>query len=280
MAIINKFLTQNPYCNDGKWISGSNFRGFFLHSVGCAQPNPMVFINNWNKSNFTYAGINGFIDDENIYITASCLDYADKVKRMPHAGKTVGNNCYIGFEMCEPSQLKYGGGASFTCSNIEAARNYCRKTYGNAVTLFAKLCTFHGKNPLTPGVIYSHNEGGKLGIAAGHVDPEHLWKGLGLPFTMNGFRQDVYNKMHKNNNNNNNQEEDYMTRTQILKELDDTYIRTYSELPSWAKSEMRELLDSGVVNGGTSYENNKDDINMYLSDIKSILVCKRMLERK
>lgn len=39
--------------------------------------------------------------------------------------------------------------------------------------------------------ICSHAEGHARGIASGHGDPEHLWKGLGLGYTMNGFRQDV-----------------------------------------------------------------------------------------
>ena len=194
--IITKYLTKNPYYNDGRWITGDNFKGFTLHSVGVGQPDPMVFWNNWNKSSYTNAGINGFIGSDNIYITAPCLETSGKVKRMPHAGKQYGNNCYIGFEMCEPSQVHYTGvGANFTCSDYAAARAFVTKTYNNAVQLFAELCKLHKKDPLTPGVIYSHNEMGKLGIGSGHVDPEHLWKGLGMSYTMDGFRQDVYKKM-------------------------------------------------------------------------------------
>lgn len=195
--IINKYITRNPYFNDGKWITGAAFKGFMLHSVGCSQPNPLVFIKNWDNSSFTYAGINGFIGEDASYITAPCLETPGKVKRMPHAGKAAGNNGYIGFEMCEPSTITYTTGASFKINNKAAAIAFTKKVYHNAVELFAELCKFHGKNPLTPGVIISHNEGGKSGVASGHVDPEHLWKGLGLPYTMNGFRQDVYNVMNK-----------------------------------------------------------------------------------
>ena len=48
-------------------------------------------------------------------------------------------------------------------------------------------------NPLVN--ICSHREGGKKGIASGHVDPEHYWTGLGMSYTMDSFRQDVKNQM-------------------------------------------------------------------------------------
>ena len=68
-----------------------------------------------------------------------------------------------------------------------------------------------------------------------------------------------------------------MNKEQILNELGDKYITEFSELPSWA-GEIRNLLDSGIINGGTSAQVNPNDINMYLSDIKAVLICKRMIE--
>jgi hypothetical protein len=41
------------------------------------------------------------------------------------------------------------------------------------------------------GVIISHKEGHKLGVASNHGDPDHLWSQLGLPYTMDTFRQAV-----------------------------------------------------------------------------------------
>ena len=246
MQIKNNYLTRNPYFNDGKWIAGSAFKGFFLHSVGVGQPNPLVFIRQWNKPSYTNAGINGFIGEDVIYITAPCLETPGKVKRMPHAGKPAGNNGYIGFEMCEPAQIHYTGGANFAVRDKAAAQAYCRKTYQNAVQLFAKLCSFHGKNPLQDGVILSHNEGGKRGIATGHVDPEHLWRGLGLPYTMAGFRQDVANAMKP-------KEEIDMTKAEVIALIDERINIALegknSTASNWAKEEFAKAVAEGITDG-------------------------------
>lgn len=247
MRIETKHLTQNPYFRDGRWITGSTFRGFFLHSVGVGQPDPLVFIRQWNKASFTYAGINGFIGADTVYLTAPCLETPGKVKRMPHAGKPAGNNGYIGFEMCEPAQIHYTRGASFTVQDKAAAQAYCRKTYQNAVQLFARLCSFHGKNPLQDGVILSHNEAGKLGIASGHVDPEHLWRGLGLPYTMAGFRQDVANAMQSQ------KEEIDMTKAEVIALIDERIQAALegknTAASDWAKDELARAVAAGITDG-------------------------------
>lgn len=246
MQIIAKYLMQNPYFLDGRWITGSAFRGFFLHSVGVGQPDPLVFIRQWDKASFTYAGINGFIGADAVYLTAPCLETPGKVKRMPHAGKPAGNNGYIGFEMCEPAQIHYTRGASFTVQDKAAAQAYCRKTYQNAVQLFARLCSFHGKNPLQDGVILSHNEAGKRGIASGHVDPEHLWRGLGLPYTMAGFRQDVANAMKP-------KEEIEMTKAEVVALIDERIQATLegknTTASDWAKYELARAVAAGITDG-------------------------------
>lgn len=74
-------------------------------------------------------------------------------------------------------------------------------------------------------------------------------------------------------------EDDYMTKDEILKELGDQYIATYDDLPNWAKPEVRELLDAGIINGGTDISVDANDIGMFLSDIKTIIVAKRLSER-
>ena len=165
---------------------------------------------------------------------------------MPHAGKPAGNNGYIGFEMCEPAQIHYTVGASFTVRDKAAAQAYCRKTYQNAVQLFARLCSFHGKNPLQDGVILSHNEGGKRGIATGHVDPEHLWRGLGLPYTMAGFRQDVANAMKP-------KEEIDMTKAEVIALIDERINIALegknTTASAWAKDELAQAVEKGITDG-------------------------------
>lgn len=246
MQILTKYITHNPFFNDGRWIAGNKFKGFFLHSVGCAQPNPLVFIRQWDNANYGRAGINGFIGADAVYLTAPCLETPGRVKRMPHAGKPAGNNGYIGFEMCEPGQIRYTGGASFTVRDWAAAQAYCRKTYQNAVQLFARLCSFHGKNPLADGVILSHNEGGKRGIASGHVDPEHLWRGLGLPYTMNSFRQDVAAAMKP-------KEEIDMTKAEVVALIDARIQAALegkgTEASAWAKDEVAQAVAAGITDG-------------------------------
>ena len=54
--IITRYITKNPYFNDGKWITGGSFDGFFLHSVVVGQPDPMVFIARWDSAGYTNAG--------------------------------------------------------------------------------------------------------------------------------------------------------------------------------------------------------------------------------
>lgn len=195
MKIIESILTQNPCYTAGKKIT---VKGLMLHSIGCPQPNASVFVTNWNKASFKDACVHAFIDGN----TGDTYQTLPWNHRGWHGGGSS-NNTHIGVEMCEPSCIKYTGGASFTCSNLESARATAKRTYESAVELFAFLCEKYNLNPLADGVIISHSEGCKRGIASNHSDPEHLWKGLGLSYTMNQFRKDVQNAMNKSNQTNN-----------------------------------------------------------------------------
>ena len=159
-----------------------------LHSVGCPQPSAKVFISQFNKSTYNRACVHAFIDanDGTVYQTLP-FDF-----RGWHAGGTA-NNTHIGVEMCEPNCIKYTSGSKFTVSDSEKAKEMVQTTYNSAVELFADLCKQYKLNPLTD--IISHAEGSKKGIASNHGDPEHLWRGVGLPYTMDSFRADVQSKM-------------------------------------------------------------------------------------
>ncbi len=187
MKLTESILTNNPCYKQGRKIT---VKGLMLHSVGCAQPSAAVFIRNWNKADYDRACVHGFIDgnDGTVYQTLP-WDH-----RGWHAGGAA-NNTHIGVEMCEPAEIKYTGGANFTVLDKVKAQVSAQKTYLSAVELFAMLCEKFSLNPTADGVIISHSEGYKRGVASGHADPEHLWRGLGLPFTMDTFRKDVEKAM-------------------------------------------------------------------------------------
>lgn len=196
MKIIESYNTKNPCYKqninptDSRY---SNFqkngpKGLMLHSIGTSQPDGKVLVNVYNNSSAS-AAVHAFIDgnDGTIYQTLP-WNY-----RGWHAGGKA-NNTHIGIEMCE-GYITYTSGANFIVKDATKAKNTATRTYNTAVELFAFLCKKYNLNPLADGVIISHNEGNKRGVASGHVDPEHWWKGLGMPYTMNGFRQDVKRAM-------------------------------------------------------------------------------------
>lgn len=197
MKKIEKFLDKN-YC----YLHPTKLdaHGIMLHSVGCNQPRAMVFINQWNNSKrdkngklVTQTAVHGFID-------ALTGDY---YQTLPYdmggwhggSGKNGSANAtYIGIEMCEPDCIKYkpnSGQFTVTKEDKPKAQEMARRTYYSAVQVFADICKEKHFDPLSPNVIISHNEGRINGIATSHIDPEHLWTGLDLPFTMDGFRHDV-----------------------------------------------------------------------------------------
>ena len=192
MQIVESFLTQNPCYKANVERADARYRkfqdegpkGLMLHSVGCAQPDASVFVNRWNKPTYTKACVHAFVD-ANSGVVMQTLPWNF---RGWHGGGSC-NNTHIGVEMCESKHIKYTGDAKFSVIDKAKAQADARRAYNSAVELFAYLCEAYAIDPET-GII-SHREGGKQGIASGHVDPEHYWHGLDLPYTMDGFRRDV-----------------------------------------------------------------------------------------
>lgn len=193
MKLIKSILTKNPCYTAGKKIA---VKGLMLHSVGCPQPRASVFISNWNRTDFDDACVHAFIDGTNgtVYQT---LPWNHRGWHCASGKNGFGNNTHIGVEMCEPACIKYTGGSTFTCSDKTTAKAIVKRTYEAAVELFAMLCKEYGLNPTADGVIISHAEGHKRGIASNHSNPEHLWRQLGMGYTMDGFRQAVKSTMGK-----------------------------------------------------------------------------------
>lgn len=156
--------------------------GVVLHSVGTPQPSAEVFVKMWQEN-------------RSKYFTHYVLDDRDIYQIMPHDRKcyhvgSPGNNKWLGIEMCEPRQLKYTSGAKFTVSDKVAAVAFAEACYHNAVWLIAHLCRTYGWDPQT--AVLTHNEISTKKLSnTDHVDPEHLWKGLGLSYSLKTLRNDV-----------------------------------------------------------------------------------------
>ena len=187
MKLIKAIVTESDCYKTGAKIK---VKGLMLHSVGCNQPSAEVFVKTWNQPNKNVC-CHGLIDgnDGSVYQTLP-WDH-----RAWHCGSS-GNDTHISVEMCEPATIKYTGGSSWADLDPTATKATVMRTYKAAVELFAYLCEMLSLNPLGDGVIVSHCEGYKRGIASNHGDPEHIWKKYGL--TMDGFRKEVKAAMNAN----------------------------------------------------------------------------------
>lgn len=187
MKIKESIVTKNPCYTCGRTIT---VKGLMIHSVGCPQPKASVFFNNWNKTSANVC-VHAVLQAD-----GTVLQLLPWNRRGWHCGsgsKGSGNNTHIGVEMTEPNTIKYTGGSSYTDLNPTATRDFVLKTYQTAVELFAYLCKLHNLDPLADGVIISHAEGHKRGIASNHGDVEHIWNKQGL--TMAQFRKDIKKAM-------------------------------------------------------------------------------------
>lgn len=183
MKLTKKYASKNRHYKKHRLIT---VKRLVLHSVGCSQPDPDVFFNQWNTTtNEVLAQI--VIGADKAYEVLPCMSTRGKAVFCWHVGGA--NSHSIGAEMTEPSTIKYIGGANWIDLNPAKTKAHVMATYKNAVDIFAQLCVFHGLNPLADGVILSHSECHKRGIGTNHGDVEHIWNKFGL--TMDQFRKDV-----------------------------------------------------------------------------------------
>lgn len=243
MEIIQSFVTQNKMYRNPRKIP---IKKLVLHSVGCPQPNAAVFAHQWQSARyFAHAVLQA---DGKVY---QCMPWNYLVY---HVG--AANAYSIGVEMTEPDCIRYTSGATFVCTNRERALEQVNGTYRTAVDLFAKLCKDLNLSPYYD--IISHNEASRMGIGTDHTDPEHLWKQLNAGFTMNGFRKDVYNKIHKKAE----EEEDDVIRYNKI-----------DEVPSWAQPTIRAMINSGALKG-----DEKGNLNLSLDMIRGLMIGKAYSE--
>lgn len=260
-----------------------------LHSVGCAQPSAKVFADKWNNESYDRACVHAFIDAN----TGDIYQTLPWNFRAWHCGGT-GNDTHIGVELCESSWIRYTTGAKFEIVNRAKALADCTRSYHAAVELFAMLCSKYKLNPLTD--ICSHKEGGKKGIASGHVDPEHYWAGLGAPYTMDGFRNDVHLMIE--------QKEAQQSMTDVDKEYVKDLIATakkdiLKDIPNIVRENLgknivhvddikndairatiRRMVDEGWINGGTSAEEDPDDVRFPENFVRVIAVMTKYVDSK
>lgn len=179
MNIVEKYCTGN---NRYKAAQRYTPVGVVLHSIGTPQPKASVLWNYWQNNGSQYV-VHYMVDDTQIL---HCMP--DNYKCW-HVG-SPGNAKYIGIEMGEPSQIHYISGATFTVSDLAAARAYAESAYKNAVWLIAQLCKKYGWDPNT--AIYTHYEVTRQRLSnTDHVDPQHLWDGLGMGYSLLTLRRDV-----------------------------------------------------------------------------------------
>lgn len=140
-----------------------------------------------------------------------------------HAGRSAGNDRYIGFELCE--------------DGLED-RDYFEAVYREGVELTAYLCREYGWDPMEDGVILCHAEGYRRGIASNHGDVLHWFDLHGK--TMEDVRADVAQCM----------EEDNMTYEQF-KAYMLRYQEEREELPPspWAEALLEQAVERGLTDG-------------------------------
>jgi len=90
------------------------------------------------------------------------------------------------------------------------------------------------------GVIVSHKEGCAMGIASNHGDPDHLWKGLGLSYTMDGFRSDVKKAIQDIVNSGTAESKNKLDA--YLRSIGDTPEKLEKELSSWSIKDLNNTL--------------------------------------
>ena len=217
MKIIEAFAARNKCYQAGTPLTP---RGIMLHSVGTPQPSAAVFARSFNQ--YQPGG-------QSVCVHAVAQADGTVYQLLPwemrgwHCGGSA-NSTHIGVEMTEPS-------AGMT--RDEAAEQVAG-TYHTAVELFAQLCDRYGLDPVQDGVIIGHAEGHRRGVASNHADPELLWRTYDMGYTMDGFRRDVAEAMNENDD-----------------KEDDDVIRytTIDDVPGWARSTIKEMMDAGLIAG-------------------------------
>uniref|UniRef100_UPI0040566F00 N-acetylmuramoyl-L-alanine amidase n=1 Tax=Acetatifactor sp. TaxID=1872090 RepID=UPI0040566F00 len=222
MNIIQSICKKSDCYKAAKTIE---VKGLMIHSVGCPQPKAQPFVNNWNKPGAN-ACVHAIVEpDGDVY---QLLPWTH---RGWHGGG-ASNNTHIGVEMTEPNTIKYVGGATWQeIGDGTNTKAHVLATYKHSVELFAYLCRKFDLDPLADGVIISHSEGHKRGIASNHGDVEHLWNKFGLSMTQ--FRKDIKAEM-------------AIDETKRLNKIMGTSVATVEQMKAYIKSKNPAVAQSVI----------------------------------
>ena len=193
MRLYQQFLTNNDCYKKGDKLV---VKGIMWHSTASNNPNlsryvqpddgilgPNKYNNDWNRPQpgGKKVCVHAFIgkDKNGEVATYQTLPWN---MRGWHAGKSAGNDAYIGFEICEDGLVD---------------ANYFNKVYKEACELTAYLCTMYNLDPIADGVVICHSEGYTRGVASNHSDVMHWFKKHRK--TMDDVRRDVKALMSNSN---------------------------------------------------------------------------------
>lgn len=251
MRLFEQLLIHNDCYVAGKII---NPIGVMLHSTGAFNTALCRYVpgddiigrnkhgNHWDQSNQQWKMKFGKPLDKcaHAFIGQLADGSVATVQTLPwamrgwHAGKSKGNNRYIGFEICE----------DHLCDGA-----YFAAVYREAVELVSYLCRLHGWDPMADGTIICHAEGYQRGVASNHGDVLHWFCLHGK--SMDDFRADVVRTLQGE------EEEDMAPRYNTVEE-----IRKAAE---WALPTIRKMIDKGFISGGGKKDANGDPADMDLS---------------
>lgn len=241
MKLRTQYLTRNACYTTGKALKPI---GVMVHSTGANNPNVSRYVpgdavigvntsgNHWDQTNAEWA--RKFGDPLNKCVHAFVGRFADgsvgTVQTLPwtmrgwHAGKSKGNNRYIGFEICE--------------DGLDDPV-YFAAVYRAAAELVAMLCREFGFDPQADGVVICHAEGCQRGVASNHGDVLHWFPRHGK--TMDDFRADVARLL---------KEDEEVTQEQFDAMMND-YLARRAELPAseWARKGLAEAKAEGITDG-------------------------------
>ena len=256
MRLYQQFLTRNA-C----YVIGKTFKpiGVMIHSTGAKNPNASRYVpgdeviglntkgTHWDvyhpggrdNGRHTYVNRDGdYTCDKcggrQVCVHAFIGKMADGsvaiVQTLPwtmrawHAGKSKGNNQYIGFEICE--------------DGLEDP-DYFAAVYRAAVELTAYLCKMNGWDPLADGTVICHAEGYRRGVASNHGDVLHWFPRHGK--TMDDFRADVARELEGGED--------------VTQEQFDAFMENWlqrqaeKEASSWATEKLEEAKARGITDG-------------------------------